>query len=365
MKRRYSLLGFCVCSLLIFAQKTEVIQKKLTVSGLLVGDYGISLSDNVDINGTHNNKTAVSTNGFYLRYARVQGKFDILKDLSVQVLVNLADFKGDTKTKVLEIATLKYHLNNYLNFQLGQFRPYFGLEDMYAADILKSYTWSNQYSLFGKNNWESFQQGAALFGSLKDLKIPLQYYYSVYNGNGKNPTADNDNSKFHSFRLDYKLLKGVSLGANAAFTTLNGEAANAYGVDLTIEEKMNDAWLAGIETEYKKGTNFDAYNSSTLVDKKLNNFKLQGIYTIPYIRWTFNSDKKFGFELSCRYEYLEDINQNGNPVKVTTPMLSFCLGDAYSAKISLVGQFTDYKTNIDNSTKYDNSQFMLQYQVRL
>lgn len=51
------------------------------------------------------------------------------------MLINLADFKNNPQTRVLELANLKYKANNYLSIQAGQFRPYFGLEDLYPADI--------------------------------------------------------------------------------------------------------------------------------------------------------------------------------------------------------------------------------------
>ena len=142
----------------------------------MVGDYANSFTKEVDMNGKHNPSGA--NNGFYLVYFRVNGKFAINDQLSAQILVNFADFKSDPKNKVLEIAALKWTPSTYFNVQVGQFRPYFGLEDMYPAEILKSYTWSNQYSLLGKSNWESFQIGAAVSGSLIKKKIPLRYYYT-------------------------------------------------------------------------------------------------------------------------------------------------------------------------------------------
>ncbi len=73
------------------------------------------------------------------------------------MLINLADFKNNPQTRVLELANLKYKANNYLSIQAGQFRPYFGLEDLYPADILKSYNWSNQYTLLGTMVGKAFK----------------------------------------------------------------------------------------------------------------------------------------------------------------------------------------------------------------
>ena len=96
---------------------------------------------------------------------QVNGKFAINDQLSAQILVNFADFKSDPKNKVLEIAALKWTPSTYFNVQVGQFRPYFGLEDMFPAEILKSYAWSNQYS-FRKKQLGKFPNWCCCFGSL-------------------------------------------------------------------------------------------------------------------------------------------------------------------------------------------------------
>ena len=339
--------------------------KKIRVNALLIGDYGASLTKNVDINGKHYAEGAPSSDGFYLRYVRFQANMDLTQNISAQVLVNLADFKEDPQTKVLEIATVKYKFNNYANFQIGQFRPYFGLEDRYSSDIHKSYTWSNQYSLFGKNHWQSFQLGAALFGSLEDNKIPLKYFYTFSNANGKNQKGDSDNYKTHSFRVEYAPVKGISLGTNVAFGGVKGETTNAYGADFNIEKKINNKWYLGLDGEYKQGSNILAFKASTITDKRANDYRMQGVYVTPLIRmYTGNQTFFDAVEFSCRYEYLEELIENGNPSRTYTPMISIIMGETYQSKVSLVGNLTTYNTQIPNSTQWDNNQFLVQYQFR-
>lgn len=341
------------------------LAKKITLNALLVGDYGVSLTDNVDINGKHYEAGAPSNNGFYLKYVRFQTKMDLTKDITAQVLVNLADFKENPQTKVLEIATIKYKYNNYANFQLGQFRPYFGAEDLYSFDTHRSYNWSNQYSLFGKNNWQSFQLGAAFFGSLEDQKIPLKYFYTFSNANGKNQQGDSNNSKTHSFRLEYRPVKGLTLAANSAFGRSYSEPINAYGADFSYETNLNEKWLFGIDGEYKQGSNMVAYAASKLVDKRMDNFRMQGAYVTPLIRF-YTGNKKFfdAVELSCRYEYLEDLMENGNPSRSYVPMLSFIIGNTYQSRLSLIGAITNYNRQVANTTQWNNNQFVVQYQFR-
>ncbi|MBA4320887.1 MAG: porin [Flavobacterium sp.] len=344
-------------------KKVDFLNKKVSYAMLFVGDYANTLSSNVDINGKHTTDGSGSNNGFYLRYARLQAKFDITK-MTVQILVNLADFKNNPQTRVLELANLKYKFNSYFTVQVGQFRPYFGLEDLYPADILKSHNWSYQYALFGINGWQSFQIGAAVFGSLSDKNIPLKYYYSFVNGNGKNQVGDNDNAKNHMFRLEYKLTKHLNLGVNAGFSRFDGQSASAYGADVQFEKKLSPNWYFAMDTEYKRGSNLTAYSASNFIPKDLNDYEMQGVYVMPLIRKMIDTQKRTGLEFSFRYEYLENLVKDGNPLRVYTPMASYFLGEDYAGKLSLVGLFVDFNNNVVNSSQYDYNQILLQYQIR-
>ncbi len=98
---------------------------------------------------------------------------------------------------------------------------------------------------FGNNGWQSFQIGAAVFGSLSDLKIPLKYYYSFVNGNGKNQVADSDNAKHHMFRLEYKLGKYLNLGGNVGFRVGMGNPLRRMVPICSLRKKLvqHYAWL--------------------------------------------------------------------------------------------------------------------------
>lgn len=340
----------------------KIFNKKATIGALLVGDYANSLTKDVDMNGKHN--PTASDNGFYLVYFRVNGKFAINDKLSAQILVNFADFKNDPKNKVLEIAALKWTPSTYFNVQVGQFRPYFGLEDMYPAEIMKSYAWSNQYSLLGKSNWESFQIGAAVSGSLSKKKIPLRYYYTFYNGNGKNQVQDNDDAKNHALRLEYDLLPKLQLGVNEALTKIDNQNASMFGADISYNANLSKLWKAGFNTEFKYGTNISAFSAATLAGKDVSDYKMTGFYIIPFISRAINESNKSFVEFTCRYEYLEDVNKNGNVGRFYTPMLSYVMGEDYTSKISLVGVISDYNKDIANSTQYSSNLLLLQYQIR-
>ncbi len=335
--------------------------KKANVRVLLVGDYASSLTEDVDMDGVHNPDN--STNGFYLRYARINGKFNINKQLMIQVLVNLADFKKDPETKVLEIAALKWKINPYLNMQLGQFRPYFGLEDRYGFDVHKSYTWSKQYSLMGKSNWQSFQIGAALYGSLAEKGIPLNYFYTVYNGNGKNRQQDNDDAKNHAVRFEYDVFKDLRLGINTSFAKVEKQNATIYGVDVKFAQKLSDKWRFEINAEYKTGTNVYAFKADDTAGKDIGDFNMKGYYIIPSITRLINAELNSYVEFSMRYECLDEL-ANGNTGQFFNPMISYGMGKDNWSKISLVGVLSNYDENVEGTSKYDSNLMLIQYQLK-
>lgn len=331
-----------------------------------VGRYNMSADKDVDYKGVHHSEPGEAvTNSFDIKYVRLQGVFHVNDKISTNILVNLADFKNNPTNKVLENAFVKYAYDKHINVQFGQFRPFFGLEDVFAFQLENSYDWSNQYTLFGNNNWQSFQMGAALTGSLHDVKIPLSYYFTIYNGNGKNQISDNNNQKNYALRFEYNLSKNLRVAVNGATSRLDGETGNAYGGDVQLNYILSPLLEIKADAEYKRGTNFVDYAASTLEIPRLDNFVMQGFYAVPKVRFNYNKPRIRAFEASFRYECLDpNINVKGNSYETFTPMLSIIGSGDYHAKISLVGVFNRYKTDIPNTGAYDSNLFLTQIQVQ-
>jgi len=348
----------------------STFQRKFTLKSLIVGRYVTSLDKHVDYSGQHfinpeaNNQQVVS-NSFELQYARLSTGFKINDRFSSSILVNLADFKNDdVSTKVLENAFVTYSRSSYLNVRLGQFRPYFGLEDLHPFQLDNSYKWSNQYSLFGKNGWQSFQTGAAIYGNLTKKNIPFYYYLTTYNGNNKNQAGDNDSSKNYTLRFEYFPIKQLQLGVNAGVADYKGDQANAYGVDAKLIYPINDLWEIDVNAEYKQGTNFTDFRSATITDPNLSDYRMEGFYSLLKLRYKINTPRIRSIDFSFRQEYLDsNINQQGDILRDYVPMLSMVFSGNYDSKISLVGVFNDYQTNIPGTKNYDNTLFLIQYQI--
>jgi hypothetical protein len=341
-------------------------KRKFETSVFFVGRYNTSMDDDIDFKGVQHSdpNEEVVTNSFDIKYVRLQGIFHLNDKISTAVLVNLADFKDDPENKVLENAFVKYAYDRHINVQLGQFRPFFGLEDVFAFQLENSYDWSNQYNLFGKSNWQSFQLGAALSGTLKEEKIPLNYYFTIYNGNGKNQTGDNNKQKNYALRFEYFVTPSLRLAANGATSRLGKETGTAYGADLQLEQVLSPLFKLNVDTEYKRGTNFSEFYASALEAPSLDDFKMQGFYFVPMLRYNFNKPRVRAFEASFRYEILDpNIKQSNTSYQTFTPMISVVGSGDYQGKISLVGVFNRYKYNIPDTSHYDSNLFIIQIQV--
>lgn len=350
-------------------EQENIKYPQLQVKGLFQARYLVGMTKDVDVNGRHHSDHSGTDNNFMIKYMRVQMRAQISKRTEVVALANLADFKNDPKSRVLENAYLKYTFNPKLAFTAGQFRPWFGLEETYPIDIIKSLDWSNQYTEFGKLGWTSFQIGLSATGQLNLGTIPFQYGISVVNGNGKNQINDNDNGKQYSTRLVFGFSKkyNLNLGLNGGIGEVFGKKIYAVGVDVSSLIKFDPRWSLDMQLEAKQATNHPLYFAADPETRPQNpdEYLIRGAYFLPNIRYEINHRNLSAFELSCRYEYLDtNFRLNSNPRQTITPMFGLEFLKNYGARIQLGMQFDRYKHPIENTTQYNNNLFIIQVQSR-
>ncbi|MBF4518837.1 porin [Flavobacterium sp. ANB] len=373
-------LVFFVISFFIQAQNPETPQvndsdnavkyPQFQFKGLLQARYLESFGDNVDVLGMHHSTGDVTQSSFDIKRMRVGLNTKLSEATEIVILVNLADFKSDTKGKVLENAYGKYTFNKYIAVIGGQFRPAFGIEELVPVDIIKSFDFSNQYYEFGKNGWTSFQIGASATGAFDIGKIPFNYSFSVLNGNGKNQEKDNDNGKQYSSRLVFELSKKhkINLGLNSGIGKFSKEKVYALGADITSDFKLTDRFTFDLQIEYKQGTNHNLYFSLPVDTRTPNvsDYQMRGIYFLPNLRYTVNYKKLTSLELSCRYESFDPSYKIDSNVRQTyTPMISLEFGKAYTGRIELGLEIDNFDRNIPNTSTYDDTLFIIQFQCRL
>lgn len=349
--------------------KGDVTYPKLQIKGLFQARYLISTTKDVDVNGLHHSDGSGTDNNFMVKYMRVQMRAQISKRTEVAVLANLADFKSDPKTKVLENAYLKYTFSPKLAITVGQFRPWFGIEETYPIDIIKSLDWSNQYLEFGKLGWASFQIGMAATGEVNLGDMPFSYSFSVVNGNGKNQVVDNDNGKQYSTRLVFGLSKkyGVNLGLNGGIGEVVKKQVHALGVDLSGNIDFGKRWNLDMQLEAKQAINHNLYYAldESARTSKLSDYLIRGIYFLPNLRYEVNYYNLSAFELSCRYEYIDpNYKLNANARQTFTPMFGLEFLKNYGARIQLGLQLDRYKKQTQNTNEYNKNLFIVQVQSR-
>lgn len=350
-------------------EEDKVKYPVLQIKGLFQARYLVGMTGDVDVNGLHHADGSGTSNNFMLKYMRVQVRAQISKRTEVVALANLADFKNDPKSRVLENAYLKYTFNSKLAFTAGQFRPWFGIEETYPIDVIKSLDWSNQYTEFGKLGWTSFQIGISATGQLQLGKIPFQYAISAVNGNGKNQINDNDNGKQYSTRMVFGLSKkyNFNVGLNGGIGEVLSKKVYAVGIDLSSLIRFDPKWSLDMQLEAKQATNHVLYNT---IDPELRSsnpdkYLIRGAYFLPNVRYEINHKNLSAFELSCRYEYIDpNFRLNSNPRQTITPMFGLEFLKNYGARIQLGVQFDRYKHQVENTSQYNNNLFIVQVQSR-
>ncbi|OXG04455.1 phosphate-selective porin O/P [Flavobacterium araucananum] len=349
---------------------TSVKYPQFQFKGLFQARFLTALEDGVDVLGVHHSTGEVVQTSFDIKRMRVGLNTKLSEATEVVILVNLADFKSDPKGKVLENAYAKYTFNKYLAVTGGQFRPGFGIEELVPVDIIKSFDFSNQYYEFGKNGWTSFQIGASLTGNVDVGKIPINYAFSMLNGNGKDQEKDNDNGKLFATRWVFGLSKAhkINLGLNAGTGRVSAQGVFALGADISSDFKLTDKFTFDLQIEYKQGTNHNLYYSLPVAGRTANvaDYQMRGVYFLPNLRYLIDYKKLSSLELSFRYETFDPSYKiNSNVRQTYTPMLSLEFGKAYTGRIEMGFEIDRYDKSIPDTAMYNDNLFIIQFQCRL
>lgn len=348
-------------------------KRSFAINGLLQIQYKAALTKNTNVDGCNFDKNnpvqglTQSTNNFLIRRARINAKAQINDRFDVNLLMNLAEFKDGADKKVLENAFISYHVSPLLNIRAGQFQPFFGPEDIWPADVIKSIDFSNQYALYGKSGWQGFQLGVTAYGTLNPgSSNPVNYYAGIYNGNNRNEKTDNDNSKNYYGRLEVNVLKGLKLAANGAHGTWNGTAGHTFGGDFQADFATGAKTSLELIGEYKEGTNFFEFNNTPAASRLgISQYYNKGFFFLPCFRYDCNTPRLRSIEFSSRYEWLrENYKVNDNLRQTITPMVSFEFSDLYYARLEFAAVIDLFDHNVPNTVQNNHTTGVVQLQVR-
>lgn len=369
--KQLSLLPVLLCCFPVFlsAQGINIAvseKAKINFSGMIQTQFNYALDDDIDITGKHHSGTEhFSHNSFSVKRARLQLNATISDRINAVMLVNFGDFTGNPQNKVLENAYIKYSVNDYVNFQFGQFRPQFGQEDNYPVDFVRSIDYSNQYYLFGANSWQSFQIGASYFGEIKNISVPIKYYIGVFNGNNRNQIGDNDDGKIVPARLVFGFGKHTQFGVSAGAGKNMGQKIWAYGADIDYKRQVNEKWDVEFVSEYKQGINSAAYFEQADPVIPISRYAMRGVYLQPNVGYSFKNTRLKKLEFAFRYEYLDaEFRLDGNSRQSYIPMISASFAEAYAIRVQMGYLMDRYERNIPNTTQYNANRIICQVQAR-
>lgn len=339
----------------------------LTFSGLLQTRYSVSLNKRVDVAGKNIDSGNCVTNSFSLRRVRLQANAVINPHFDASLLINFAEFNSsNVNNRVLENAFVRYTLNRHFHVIAGQYRPFFGIEDLIPADLIQSLDYSNQYNAFGSNGWQSFQLGMCIYGDLnKENRMPVRYYAGIHNGNNRNQQTDNDNNKHIYARIEISPFKKTTIGVNAGSGSIENKNGYAWGGDFATDLSLSNRFMLKLSGEYKDGTNFLAYKSCGGT-QPIEQFKMKGFYVLPTLKYRCMGKQISSLQVSSRYEYFDDNYRQptNDPRQTITPMVAMEFADNFSALLQ-AGVYIDiYKTNIPLTTMYSHNTAIVQLQVR-
>lgn len=343
------------------------ILKKLKLSGTIRTRYTTTFDRHIDVDGLqHNNGTdKFADNAFTIPNARLVLAGDVSEKLDVYVRVNFADFKGSPTSKVLEYAYGTYHVNPFLNFRMGVYRPNFGREDDIATDFLKTFDFSNQYTAFDENGWMNYQLGFSVMGEAKLGEIPVKYYAGVFNGNRRNAFTDDDNGKQFPARVEVDFTKNFEVGINGGLGKEYGSHISAWGADVEYQRQFNRKLSLEVTTEFKQGNNQSLFFDENVAGTNVNNYMMRGAYILPSMIYKLNGKNIKGLEASFKYEYFDpNFKRNGNVRQQYVPMVGINFAEQYALRLQFGVVMDRYNENIPNSTEYNSNRFITQLQMR-
>jgi hypothetical protein len=351
-------------------QKSLIQQlKKLQVSGTIRMRYINSFQNDIDVNGLEHtvksNGTSFSKDAFTIPQARIVVAGNITDKMDVYFRANFGDFATSPQGKVLEFAYATYHFNPYLNIRAGLFKPEFGYEDDISTDFLQSFDYTNQYTAFGGNGWMDYQIGVSMMGKAKALGLPVSYAVGIFNGNGRDGLADNDNGKQIPARIQVDLPSGFKIGLSGGLGKDRGVDISAWGTDMYYEKDLNRRLKLSVITEYKEGANQSLFFSQSVPGRSIDNYKLKGAYILPHIQYNTNGKGVNGLEASFKYEYLDpSYKLDGNVYQQYVPMVGIDFAAEYAIRLQFGMVIDNYKNNIENTVEYNSSRFITQLQLR-
>lgn len=219
-------------------EKTRALSDLMEIAGYGDGEYKIT-----DQKGKNNEFRVHHLSLFFMK--RIGDKWRMFSEIEYEDGPNTAKNEGKI---FVEVFTLEYYLNQYLNFRLGRFLTPGGI---WNVDHYPPFVLTQERPQHIRKIFPQLQDGLQLLGSTHVASVTTDYILYVSNGQGNTGHGDGNEDKAVGARLKFSLpvLSRAEIGTSYYREEMNDDTDfKAAGADLLLSWKN-----MRLQAEYAKG----------------------------------------------------------------------------------------------------------------
>lgn len=247
----------------------------------------------------------------------------------------------------------------FFTVRMGHWKKPFSREELRSSGAILVVDRGRMDSAFGPSGLIYLERdmGVAVLGDFYENRVPFEYQFGIFNGNGANIAADADNRKSYVGRVEFFPVAGLSIGANFNINDLGANRASgaadtlgypgnqahfkarAFGVDCKVQKR---GFI--FEGEFRSGNNWrgaaiGGRASANILGKTLiqPNITVRGVCgTVVYKAKTGNPNLPF-VEPGFRVETYDPNTKVGNDGSTFyTPYLGFYFHEHFRLQLNAV-----------------------------
>jgi hypothetical protein len=200
-----------------------------------------------------NQTNALPSNSFRLRRAEIGIKPSLTARLKSTVVADFIPTALSIKDVYFDFLVSP---KGFFTIRMGQWKKPFSREELRSSSAILMVDKGRMDSALGPSGLFVLDRdmGVAVLGDFYEKRVPFEYQFGIFNGNGANLNADTDSRKAYVGRIEFVPVAGLAIGANFSINDLgvnraSGVAdtlgypgnqdrfkAKAYGVDAKIQK---------------------------------------------------------------------------------------------------------------------------------
>lgn len=363
---------FCCFAANINAQssaETETFAPTIKVKGLIQSRFEASLTDSINVLNRYSENPVA--NNFRIRRAEIRTDIKLNEHFSGVARIQLPELEGNNVGRTVELAYMEFKLNKLFSVRAGQFKMPFELDELTSHEDLRMIDRGTTRDILVANNLASYQSGVMVFGTFMSDKTPLNYYLAVGNGSNRNVVIDDNTQKNVVLRLDYSLIKSLTIGANIQNISTQNQNTNSYGADLSFQKKITPKMKLILEGEYIQGINIASFTSAIADDTVgaeyfINDFTLNGYFAQALLKLDVNKHWCNVFEIGGKFENTDPNTLiESNAYSTVTGDIAFTFTPNNTARLQLNLIHSNWESAISPGGIDQSNIFIAQFQLKI